>query len=195
MTEVWQDIVTGFGLGFIAYAATNLDNLLFTCGLIAGGARRGSVAAGFAISGSLVILIASSFTVLSYLLPSAMLGYLGIVPITLGLRILFRRSAATKGASQSEAGAVSVAFLLAANSVDTVATFAPMFAESETVVRLALVVGFIASAVVLFSVVLRIAQRLSKLANRGPLVQSIAAVAMIFVGIYVLLNTGTDLEE
>ena len=81
MTEAWQDLVTGFGLGLTAYAATNLDNFLLICGLLAGGARRGSVTVGFAIAGSLVVLLALSFTFLSYFLPPAMLGYLGIVPL------------------------------------------------------------------------------------------------------------------
>ena len=194
MTEFWQDLVTGFGLGFTAYAATNLDNLLLICGLLASGARRGSVTVGFAVAGSLVVLFALSFSILSFLLPPDMLGYLGIVPLALGLRILISHSAETEGAAQVGTGAVSVAVLLAANSLDTVATFAPMFAESEEIVRLALVVGFIASAVFLFCAVLRFSQRLSKLADRGPVAQRIAAIIMIFVGIYVLLDTGTDLE-
>ena len=193
MTEVWQDLATGFGLGLTAYAATNLDNMLLIGGLLAGGVRRGSVAVGFAMAGSVVILLASSFTVLSYLLPPATLGYLGIVPIALGLRLLIYHSAETESTAQVGTGAVSVAALLAANSLDTVATFAPLFAESETIVRLALVAGFLASAVALFSVVLHFAQRLSKLADSGPFAQRIAAVIMIFVGIYVLLDTGTDL--
>ena len=193
MTEAWQDLVTGLGLGLTAYAATNLDNFLLICGLLAGGVRRGSATVGFAIASSLVVLLAFSFTALSYILPPDMLGYLGIVPIVLGLRLLIHHSAVAEGTPQSEAGAVSVAFLLAANSLDTVATFAPLFAESETIVRLALVAGFLASAVILFSVALRFTQRLSTLADREPFAQRVAATVMILVGIYVLFDTGTDL--
>ena len=193
MTDAWQDLVTGFGLGFTAYAATNLDNMLLIGGLLAGGARRGSVTIGFAIASSLVVVLAFSFTALSYLLPPAMLGYLGIVPIILGLRLLIHQSAETEATAQVATGAVAVAVLLAANSLDTVATFAPMFAESEAIVRLALVIGFLVSAVILFSVVLRFTQRLSTLAGGAPAAQRIAAAVMIFVGIYVLLDTGTDL--
>ena len=78
MTEVWQDIATGFGLGFTAYAATNLDNMLLICGLLASGARRGSVTVGFIMAGSLVVLFTLSFSVLSCLLPPDMLGYLDL---------------------------------------------------------------------------------------------------------------------
>lgn len=193
MTEFWQDVVTGFSIGFTAYAATNLDNFLLICGLLAGGARRSSVTAGFAIAGTLIVLLAFSFSVLSYFVPPAMLGYLGIVPIVLGLRILILHGAVAEGTAQLDAGAVSVALLLAANSLDTVATFAPLFAESEVIVRLALVAGFLASAVILISLALRFTQRLSRLAYREPLAQRIAAAVMILVGIYVLLDTGTDL--
>ena len=149
---------------------------------------------GFASAASLIIVVALSFTGLSYFVPPAMLGYLGLLPIVLGLRILFYHSAGSDSAARSKTGAVSVAVVLAANSLDTVATFAAMFAESETVVRLALIVGFVASAVVLLSLVLRFAPRLSKLTDKGPTTQRIAAVIMILVGIYVLLDTGTDLE-
>ena len=194
MTEFWQDVATGFGLGFTAYAATNLDNLLLIYGLIAAGARRGSVAIGFAIAGGLIILVSLSFTVLSYLLPPAMLGYLGVVPIGVGLRLLFHQSAATEGVPRLNAGAFSVAAILAANSLDTVATFAPLSAESEAIVRLALVVGFVASAAVLFTLVLQFAHHMSSLTDKGPIVQKIAAVIMVLIGIYVLFNTGTDLE-
>ena len=193
MTEAWQDLVTGFGLGLTAYAATNLDNFLLICGLLAGGARRASVTFGFAIAGSLIVLLALSFTALSYFVPPAMLGYLGIVPIGLGLRILIYHGDVAEGTAQPDAGAVSVAFLLAANSLDTVATFAPLFAESEAIVRLALVAAFLFSAVILLLLALRFTQRLSALADREPLAQRIAATVMILVGVYVLLDTGTDL--
>ncbi len=193
MTEAWQDIATGFGVGFTAYAATNLDNMLLIGGLLAGGARRGSVAIGFTVAAARVILVASSFTALSYFLPPAMLGYLGIIPIALGLRLLFQRNPDIEGSTQLTTGAMSVAVILAANSLDTVAAFAPLFAESETIVRLALVVGFALAAGVLFAVVLRSAERLSTMTDKGTIAQRIAAVIMILVGIYVLLDTGTDL--
>ena len=193
MTELWQDIATGFGLGLTAYAATNLDNFLLLGTLIAGGARREAVAIGFFSAASLVILFSMSFTALSYVVPPAALGYLGLVPIALGIRAFLLPGSATESATQLQTGAFSVALILAANSVDTVVTFAPMFAESEMVVRLALMVGFATAAVVLISLVLRSAQRLSRLNDKGPVAQRIAAVVMILVGIYVLLDTGTDL--
>ncbi len=194
MTEFWQDIATGFGLGLTAYAATNLDNFLLIGTLIAGGARRSSVAVGFASAAGLVALVAMSFTALSYFLAPATLGYLGVVPIALGLRILLLPAAATEGASQLQAGAVSVAVILVANSLDTIATFAPMFAESEMIVRFALLAGFVTSATVLFSIVRPFARRLERLNDKGPIAQRIAGVIMILVGIYVLLDTSTDLE-
>ncbi len=194
MTEFWQDTATGFGLGVTAYAATNVDNFLLLGTLIAGGARRASVATGFAGATGLVVLVTMSFSALSYFLPPAALSYLGVVPIALGLRILFHPGAGPEGAAQLQTGAVSVAAILLANSLDTVVTLAPMFAESETIVRFALIVGIATAAVVLFAIVLRFAQRLSTLNDKGPIAHRIAGVVMILVGIYVLFDTGTDLE-
>ena len=194
MTGPWQDAATGFGIGFAAFAATNLDNLLLVGGLIAGGARRASVATGFAIAVSLTLLVASAFSFLSCLLSPSVLGFLGIVPIALGLRILLSGSAVNEGTTQVGKAAASIAAFLLANSLDTVATFAPIFAESEAGVRLALLGGFLVSAAVLFSLVVRPAQRLSSMRHKGTVAQRIAGVVMILVGIYVLLDTGTDLE-
>jgi len=194
VTEICQDVITGLGLAFTAYAATNLDNLLVLCGLIAGGARRGSVAVGFAAAGSLIILLASSFIFLSYVVPPGKLSYLGVVPIVLGLRMLIHHRAATTRTVQAKANFTSVSVLLIANSSDTIGAFAPMLAESESIVRLALVGGYIASAVILFLLVLGFSRRLSKLADREKVAHRVTAVIMICVGAYVLLNTGTDLE-
>ena len=167
--------------------------MLLVGGLLAGGARRGSVAIGFTVAAALVIFVASSFTALSFFLPPAVLGYLGIIPIALGLRILFQPGTDTDGSAPFRTSAMSVAFILAANSVDTVAAFAPLFAESEMIVRLALMVGFAIAAGVLFTIVLRSAEQLSTMTDKGTIAQRIAAVIMILVGIYVLLDTGTDL--
>ena len=46
---------------------------------------------------------------------------------------------------------------------------------------------------ILLSLVLRFTKRLSTLGGGGAVAQRIAAVVMILVGIYVLLDTGTDL--
>ncbi len=194
MTEFWQDSAIGFGLGVTAYGATNVDNFLLLGSLIAGGARRASVAAGFAGATGLIVLVAMSFSALAYFMPPAALSYLGLVPVGLGLRVLFHPGSGPAGAAQLQTNAVSVAVILLANSLDTVATLAPMFAESEMTVRLALIAGIATAAVVLFSVVLRFAQRLSTLDDKGPITHRIAGVIMILVGIYVLFDTGTDLE-
>ena len=194
MTETLQDAITGFGLAITAYTATNLDNFLLLCGLVVSGVRRSSIMLGFAAAGAMIVLIASSFMFLAYLVPASMLGYLGVIPIALGLRMLVGQRAATGDTVQAKATAASVSMLLMANSVDTIGTFAPMLAESEPVVRLALIAGYAASAVLLFALVLRFSRQLSRLQNSERLAQRITAVIMIGVGVYVLLNTGTDLE-
>lgn len=194
MTETLQDAITGFGLAVTAYTATNVDNFLLLCGLVVSGGRRSSIMLGFAAAGAMIVLIASSFMFLAYLVPASMLGYLGVIPIALGLRMLAGQRAATGDTVQTKATAASVSMLLMANSVDTIGTFAPMLAESEPVVRLALIAGYAASAVLLFALVLRFSRQLSRLQNSEKLAQRITAVIMIGVGVYVLLNTGTDLE-
>ena len=88
----------------------------------------------------------------------------------------------------------SVSGLLGANSVDTVATFGPLFAESEFAVRISLIVGYVVTATIMIWVVFHVSRGADKLFGSGKVIHMLAPLIMIGVGCYVLLNTGTDLE-
>jgi cadmium resistance protein CadD (predicted permease) len=194
MAELWQDILTGFSFALIAYAATNVDNFLALIGLAANAKQSRSIIVGFSIAAVLVLALLASFSLLAYLIPANSLQYLGIVPIAIGLRLLATANAEppTSGPRQVSAGSVSAA--LAVNSVDTVATFGPLFAESELTVRASLVTGYVVAASILIWTVFHVSRSAKELLGDSKFVHLLAPITMIGIGCYILLNTGTDLE-
>ena len=194
MTELWQDVSTGFSLALISYAATNADNFLALVGLAAHSSRSRPVVVGFSVSAIVVLLVATSFSLLTYVIPPGSLQYLGIVPIAIGLRLLAIANTASAAPVQSELTAASVSTVLAVNSTDTIAVFGPLVAESETVVRASLIAGYLAAASILIWAVFHVSKSAKKLLANNRVLHLFAPVLMILIGCYILLNTGTDLE-
>ena len=194
MPEIWQDIATGFSLSLIAYAATNVDNFLALVGVTAGGTRFRPISLGFAIATAFILVLATSFSVLSFFVSPQIVRYLGLVPIIIGIRMLARGDGVSDSAVCGQITASSVSVLLAANSMDTVATFGPLFAESESIVRLSMIVGYVVTATIMIWAVFHLSRGVDTVLGSGKAIQVLAPLVMIGVGCYVLLNTGTDLE-
>jgi cadmium resistance protein CadD (predicted permease) len=194
MPEIWQDFSTGFSLALIAYAATNVDNFLALVGLNVGTAESRVVVRGFAIATAATLALAASFTLLSYVISPGSLGYLGVIPIVMGLRLLASAGTEPDSVVSRQVTAASVSGLLVANSMDTVATLGSLFAESEPVVRVSLVLGYVVTALIMIRAVLHVSRRADRLFGNGKLARYMAPLVMIGVGCYVLINTGTDLE-
>lgn len=178
----------------IAYSATNIDNFLALVGLASGGARNRPLVVGFGVAAVATLLLAMSFSLLSYFASPGSLRYLGVIPIAVGVRLLASSGNETAAGAPRQISSVSVALLLAANSVDTVATFGPLFAESAAIVRWALILGYLVTALVMIRAVFRVSGTASRLLENRRLVQLLAPLVMIGMGCYILLDTATDLE-
>ena len=194
MTELWQDVLTALFLAFVTYASTNLDNLLLLSGLAAGQADRRPIVFGFASATLITAVAAVAFVLLPYLLAPGVIRYLGLVPIALGARILLSRPADGGKLEPGTLKPTGVALVLLANSTDTIASFGPLFAESEKVVVAGLLVGLTIMAALWLMLILRLSGGSvlgSKGANR---LQRLTPFIMIAVGLYILADTGTDLQ-
>jgi cadmium resistance protein CadD (predicted permease) len=102
--------------------------------------------------------------------------------------------AVAEGAAQEHIKVVfSASALMIANGGDTIAVFAPLFAETELGGVPVLILGYLATAVSLsflagyVCVFPNLSKPLKKYGAR------VAPYIMIGIGIYILLNTGTDL--
>ena len=193
MGELGQDIATAVVLGLVAYASTNVDNLLLLCSIRRGSNKSAPIRFGFLAATLGVLTLSLCFIALGFFIPTNALGYLGIVPITLGAKqILFSPAPETAdGPAAVSAGAVAA--ILFSNSSDTLAAFGPLFVESEPVVVVTLVATFLVCA----SAVLVVVERLQDVISEMPWLDTLATrgtpFIMILVGSYILMDTATDL--
>jgi cadmium resistance protein CadD (predicted permease) len=188
-----QIFLTALVLVPIAYAATNVDNLLIMATLGANGHNRGNLIAGFLVASTGVLVIASMATFIERIVPAEVLGYLGFVPLSIGLYLLiFASPPAEEPASRASAWP-AVAGLLFANSGDTIFAVGPLFAESGSDARIGLAIGFVLIAAVWLFLILTISQRVARseiLSRLGP---RLAPWMMILVGLYILSDSATDM--
>jgi len=191
--ELGQDITTAVVLGIVAYASTNIDNLLLLASLRGGAGSAGPVRLGFVCATAGILLLSLSFMTLGYFIPASALGYLGVVPITLGVRQLLFTGGPDAAVRPDAVSAASVGAILFSNSSDTLAAFGPLFVESEPVVALTL--G--ATLLVCATAVILLVERLQHAIGGKPWLDTLAArgtpVIMILVGAYILMDTATDL--
>ena len=194
MPDLWSDIVSAVILATVAYASTNLDNLFLLGAMAAGSGRHRTVIAGFAFASVLILGVSMSFSLLSHLIAPRMLGWLGIVPIAMGLRQLFFRGRSRNQVGSGQVSAQAVTLLLVANSADTLAVFGSLFAESETLVVIVLALGFAVTAIIWGGLVKVVSGGSARLSSLTAIAARAVPFVMIALGTYVLLDTGTDLQ-
>ncbi|MGB5165128.1 MAG: cadmium resistance transporter [Woeseiaceae bacterium] len=179
------------------YIATNIDNLLLLVAWLL--AQRGSpwrIAVGFSLAAIAVLAASWALALSASVIPVEYVGYLGVVPMLLGLKLLFDlirdRSSDSTGLAGPTVSSATIAVTLFANSVDTMLVFAPLLADSSDTADFRIITAylFVAAAwFVLAQVFSRHARRLQSIVTIG---QWIAPLVMIVVGFYILNNTATD---
>lgn len=177
----------------VAMISTNLDNLAVLLGLMLVMEHRRAIA-GFALAQ--VIVLALAMAVASGLSQSGIpswIGYLGIVPLVLGLRGIWQQFTGTETDEAEPKGAVTSAVTLFLSlSIDSFAVMTPLLADSTPVFRLSALAGAFCAAVVMVAVATWGAPHAQSLGPRVARLDRIAPYIMVCVGLYILLNTPTD---
>ena len=185
--------------GFIS---TNIENVVILVSVFCAHPKNAqAVRLGFAL-GSLALLLASLLVlVVSGWIPIRFLGLLGLIPIGFGIFEIVR-SVRKNEDSDGDARevvrdhsrvVVSASVLMIANGGDTIAVFAPLFAETQPAGVVVLVLGYLATAISLsflsghVCIFPKLSEPLKKYGAR------LAPYIMIGIGVYILFNTGTDL--
>ena len=187
-----QALITALVLVPFAYAATNVDNLLIMASLSAGRASRGHLVVGFVVASCTVLLIASMAVFIDRLVPPEVLGYLGLVPISIGTYLLLFSGAEAQQATSRTATWPAVSGLLLANSGDPIFAIGPMFAESGSDARLGLALGFALTAAVWLFLILGASKRVARSVLLSRLGYRLAPWMMVLVGLYILSDSATD---
>lgn len=170
-----------------AHLLTNIDNAAV---LLAAGALAGRSIALIAFVGVQLIVLFGAGLIGDALATAVgpALRWLGLIPLALGLKELFWKGDGE--AVSSRTGLLANAAIFASLSMDSLAVLLALFADSTEAFDTAILLGSAASIVLIAALVSLLGQRLGPLADRlAPL----APFAMIAAGIYVILDTGTDI--
>jgi cadmium resistance protein CadD (predicted permease) len=157
------------------------------------------ILAGYLLGMLALLIVACAFGLGAKLLPDRHIGYLGVIPIALGLRgfyELFRARSGTEGTSVPRADhaiVLSIATTQLANGIDTVLVFGPLLADSELGVDLVMIGGFLVMVLIWF----QLARFLGTHASRIEIIERyshwISPIVLILIGFYILDNTATDM--
>lgn len=190
-------------LGVIAFAIstgsahilTNIDNLAVLVGVSVTLGFRKALSGFFASQAVLLFVIVIVAESLDGILPS-WAGYLGIIPIGLGLRDLMPKSGDDlKRDPVPRSSVIGVVFLFLGLSTDSFAVLAPLLTETSAGFRAAGLIGVVTASAVL-GLLAAATIRVSRLSqNLLPKLERLGPVVMILAGIYILLNSGTDMVQ
>ena len=177
----------------IAMVSTNLDNLAVLLGLMLVMDHRRALV-GFAVAQAIVLSLALAVaTGLSHSGLPGWIGYLGLIPLALGLRGIWHQLTSSDRPEEESKGAVtSVVTLFLSLSVDSFAVMTPLLADSTVFFRLAAVIGAVCAATLLASVAAWGAPHAQNLGPRIARLDRIAPYIMVCVGLYILFNSPTD---
>ncbi len=188
-----EHIIFAISAGIVTIS-TNLDNLVVLFGLVMVMQTRRAVV-GFAVAQALILSL--SLVVASGLDHTGFLnwvGYLGIVPLTLGLRGIWHQLSGAEERKIPERGAVtSVVVLFLSLSIDTLAAMTPLLADSTPAFRVAALVGAVCALAGLTTLASWGAPRAQSLGPRIARLDRIAPYIMVSVGLYILVNSPTDM--
>ena len=195
-------ILTITSMTALSYASTNVDNLLL--GVVLLGANRdqqGPIKLGMVSAAVAVMLLCAIGLVVRHTVDAGLVGYLGLLPIALGLRHLwlgFVGGNATYGETTSFAGRGAVAIwlgtaaLMMANSGDTVALFLPLLADTRPAVFPLVALAYLGTAIAWALLAWALASRPWVARTMDRYGARLLPWVMIGVGLYILANTATD---
>lgn len=186
-----------------SFAATNLDNLVLLVVLMgADKGNRAKVALGFIISAACILSLAAIGGAIGSGLDPALLGYLGLAPLLMGIYLLFQRIRGSRpedtmvaeaaGAAQSGGRWFSTFLLMFSNSGDSLAIFFPLLMESQQDFLLWSTAIFLVTALLWVFLAWRLADQPRIAVQIEHLGEKLVPWMMIAAGIYILMNTATD---
>lgn len=186
-----------FGLSAsVAQVLTNIDNLaaLLALSLVVGKWRA---IAGYMAAQAVILTFALAVAIGSEQLVPSNVGLLGVIPIGLGVRGLWKQFRDADG-KQVEVYSRSSSFamtglLFLGLSMDSFAVMAPLLADSAPLYRLAALVGAVMAVLALGAIGLIFALKARPTGLWTRRFEQLAPLVMIAAGFYVLLDSGTDL--
>jgi cadmium resistance protein CadD (predicted permease) len=183
------------GIGIIAFASTNIDDLVLLMALFADPAYRPALVVVGQYAG-IAALIALSLlgSLLALVVPTGYIGLIGFVPIALGVRGLLRGPEADEDddtrRTRRGARVATVTLLTLSNGGDNLSLYIPLFAVHSAVEITLLAAIFLAMTALwcIAGYVLVSRRALGVAAQRQ--VRAVLPCVMIGLGLYIFAKTG-----
>ena len=185
-----------------AFIGTNLDNLVLLVALYARYKHHPGLVASAYIAGMILIAaISIAIGVVGEFIPIAYLGFLGVIPMILGVVALIQLARGTQPGidgsvtiyASSQAIFITVVMTQLSNSADSIITFSALFADSLDAADYLIAPTFLAMSGI-FAWLAYYSQShpgLSRVLNRYA--HYLTPFILILVGFYILANTASDL--
>lgn len=191
------------GVTAAAFISTNLDNLLLLATMYSRYYRHPwTVTAGYFVGMNLIAAITISVGLVGEIIPIAYLGFLGVIPMLMGVLALwklYRHSQSAREVDATYAGNSVLAIFFAlitiqlSNGADTIITFSTLYADSSSPSDFIVAPTFFTMAGI-FSLLAFYSVKHPSLSH--VLVrygQYVTPFILIFVGFYIFSNTASDL--
>jgi cadmium resistance protein CadD (predicted permease) len=194
-----NEVLSLIPLAAVAFIATNLDNLVLLIAFLSRFIRtRVQVIGGYLAGAAAIIVLGFCVGVLADRMPLQYLGYLGAIPVALGLKGLYDIFRKTSGDRQTPAqargGLIAGTVFLAqlANGTDSIITFGVVYADTRPEIDWIVTVTLAAMAGLMASLALYAVNHQALGAWVDRFGRYITPFILLYVGTYILLNTATD---
>jgi cadmium resistance protein CadD (predicted permease) len=189
-------LLTVLGISVATFIGTSIDNLVILALLRASGVPGSQANVGFALGSAVVLMLSAAAIGIAELVPVRYLAWIGLLPLLLGLnglRDLFLPGEPAT-ASPVKSSVLPIAGLQIASSLDTLIAFAPLIAETVWPLWLGILAAFALMTLAWISLAGWIADRSTITRRLGRVGSVLRPIVLIAVGLYVLLDTGSDRE-
>jgi len=170
--------------GIIAFAATNIDDIVILTLFFSQGQRRRMIVLGQYLGFTALILISLAGFFGGRVLPHEWIRFLGMIPIAIGLKKLLAKN--EHNSTRRGRGLWNIAVVTFANGGDNIGVYTPLFAVSDT--------RQLVELLAVFYVLISVWCFVGALIPRHPLIARglkrgthwIAPLVLIGLGIYIL---------
>ncbi len=193
-----SDLLTVAAVTTAAFAATSLDNLGLLIGLYADDSfRPRDVLVGYMAAAFTVTAAAYGVSTGVELAPLRYMGYLGFVPIALGLHRaggLLRDPSSGSDSSPHRVrrGVAPVFLLMLAQSIDTFAVFVAVFADTQEHLEIPILMTVAACVAILCASAYWLARHSAFAGALQRGMRWVLPVLLIAIGVFILADTPTD---
>jgi cadmium resistance protein CadD (predicted permease) len=187
------DFIGLIGIGITAFIASNIDDTFILIILfMTPGLSARNVTVGQFLGIIILVAVSSLAVLLSLAIPPFAIGFLGIIPIVIGVKRLleYRENEAEAYAQKGYLSFLSVAAVTVSNGGDDIGVFTPLFAKYNGIVEFSLLISLLMIMTGIWCIVTYYFLRHPFIASRiNALSKIVTPFALISIGIYIILDS------